>query len=481
MLRDARAPGGAAPRGAVVRRSFQARLPEILAAATLILGLALVGCTGFPVAEEQAAQAQQQQVERKYRPAGQRKALSELGTAPALADLLRFAMLNQPQVEAAYYDWAASVQRITVERSLPDPKLSFEADIADIVMALIPGLMIELPGPGKLGAAARVASAESEASYFAFASSVLQAAFSLKRAYYQLYFLDARLAVSRETLALVGDLEALARVRNAVGAVTLQDVLRAQIEQERLAIEIANLEDSRQPLSAQLAAALGLEPGSAAPALPAQLESTPLDVTPEQLFATALESNPRLAAMEAELRRAEAVLQLAYKLRVPDFGLGLEADAKASPVVIMPQVSISLPIWRDKIAAAIAAARADRRAAEARLSAEQIQLAVDFAENLFAYRESTRNLELLRERLLPKASQSLDVARAGYGSGRAGFLDLIEAERTLLDFQLGEVEALTQRELALSGLSLLIAGVAPAGAPLAAAVEPAPARREENP
>ncbi len=457
-----------------MRRVGQARWPRRAGLARLALGLALSGCSGLPVADEEAAQAKQQRVERAYRPEGRRAAPAALGAEPALADLLRFAMLNQPRVEAAYYEWAASVQRITLERSLPDPRLGFEAGVADLVMALKPGLMLEIPGPGKLGAAARVASAESEARYFAFESSVLQVAYSLKRAYYQLHFLDANLAIHRETLALVGDLEQLARVRNAVGAVTLQDVLRAQIEEERLAIEIANLEDSREPLLAQLRAALGLEPDSALPPLPADFEATPVDFTPEQLFATALESNPRLAAMEADVRRADAALQLAYKLRLPDFGVGLAADAKASPVVLMPQLSLTLPIWRDKIAAGIAEARAGQRAALARLSAEQIQLAVDFAESFYAYRESTRNLALLRERLLPKAEQSLGLARAGYAGDRAGFLDLIEAERTLLDFRLGEVEALTQRELALAGLSLLIAGAAPAGAPLEAPPERAP-------
>ena len=45
-----------------------------------------------------------------------------------------------------------------------------------------------------------------------------------------------------------------------MGKATLQDVLRAQIEQERLNNEIVNLEDSRGPLLAQFKAALGIEP-----------------------------------------------------------------------------------------------------------------------------------------------------------------------------------------------------------------------------
>lgn len=439
----------------------------MLLAASAIAGVALLtGCVGVRTDGERRAQQAQATVEQSYRPTGERPPLPKLDTNASLHDFLLFAMLNQPQVEAAYFDWAASVRRITVERSLPDPRLTFESDIADMVMSAMPGLMMDFPGPGKLKAAANVATAESDARYFQFESAILQTAFALKKAYYQLHFLDAKVDVNRQTLALVADLERLARTQNEVGKVTLQDVLRAQIEQDRLTTEIANLEDSHNPLLAQFKAALGLTTEQPNPPVPAQFESTPLDLSSEQLFATALARNPRLKAMEAEVRRADASLRLAYKSRVPDFTLGVEVDAKASPVFVTPQLGVTLPIWRDKIAAEIAGAQAGQRAAQARLSAEQIALAVEFAEKSFMFRESSRNLALLEERLLPKARQSVEVARAAYVSGQLDFLNLIDAQRTLLGFQLSEVEARTQRELALAELSLLILGQPPSGAPV---------------
>lgn len=426
----------------------------------------LAGCKGVPTQGERQGRQDLKAVGEVYRPQTQRPALPKLQSNIGLSNFLAFAMLNQPQVEAAYFDWASSVERITVERSLPDPRLTFESDIANVVMSLMPGLMMDFPGPGKLTAAANVATAESEVKYFAFESSVLQTAFALKKAYYQLHFLDAKVGVNRQTLTLVTDLEKLARTQNEVGKVTLQDVLRAQIEQERLTTEIDNLEDSRHPMLAQFKAALGLKEQDAAPAVPEKFESTPLDLTSDKLFATALARNPRLKAMEAEVRRADASLRLAFKARVPDFSLGLEADLKASPVFVRPQIGMTLPIWRDKIAAQIAGAQAGQQAAEARRSAEQITLAVEFAEKSFMFREASRNLELLTERLLPKARQSLEVARAAYLSGQLDFLNLIDAERTLLGFQLSEVEARTQRELALAELSLVILGIPPASAPV---------------
>ncbi len=452
------------------------RLAPVLAALTLA-GFPLGGCKGIPTNGERAARQDLKAVGDAYRPQHQRPALPTLQTNASLSNFLAFAVLNQPQVEAAYFDWAASVERITRERSLPDPRLTFQSDISDVVMSLMPGLMMDFPGPGKLKWAANVATAESETKYFAFESSVLQTAFALKRSYYQLYFLNAKVAVNQQTLNLLADLEKLARTQNEVGKVTLQDVLRAQIEQERLTTEIINLEDSRNPLLAQFKAALGLAPEQPTPPAPEQLESTPLDLTSERLFAIALSRNPRLKAMEAEVRRADASIRLAYKARVPDFSVGVEADAKASPVFVTPQIGITLPIWRDKIAAQIAEAQAGKRASEARLSAEQIALAVEFAEKTFMFRESSRNLGLLQERLLPKAQQSLEVGRAAYLSGQLDFLNLISAQRTLLEFQLAEVEARTQRELALAELSLLILGQPPASAPV---LNPARSELEPN-
>jgi len=295
---------------------------------------------------------------------------------------------------------------------------------------------------------------------------MLQTAFALKKSYYELHFLDAKVSVNRETLRLVSEIEKLARMQNEVGKVTLQDVLRAQIEEERITTEITNLEDSRNPLLAQFKAALGLKAEDAAPPVPQKFESTPLDLTSDRLFAAALTRNPRLKAMEAEVRRADASIRLAYKARVPDFSVGVEVDAKASPIFVTPQLGVTLPIWRDKIAAQIAGAQAEKKATVARLSSEQIMLAVEFAEKSFLFREANRNIELLTERLLPKARQSVEVAQSGYVSGKVDFLNLLDAERTLLGFQLSEVEARVQRELALAELSLLILGTPPTGAPV---------------
>jgi outer membrane protein TolC len=437
----------------------------------LTLALLLEGCKGVPTRGEKEARSQAQTVAASYRPEGQRPALPVLTETSSLSNYLSYALLSQPKVENAYYDWLASIERITQARSFPDPQFTFQMDIQNIVTSIMPGLMGAIPWPDKLRVGAQIASAESQSKYFAFQSAVLESAFEVKRAYYQLYFLEERIRVNQETLRLLADLEQLARAQNEVGKVTLQDVLRAQIEQDRLKTEIANLADSRSSLLAQFKAALGLAAADPTPPIPGRFESTPLDLTADKLLETALAQNTRLKAMEADVRAAEASLTLARKSRLPDFTLGLMVDVKTSPTLYRfpgGPGTVSLPIWRDKIAAQIAEAQANKLAAQAQLSGQQIALAVDFAERSFLYREATRNLALLDEQLLPKAHQSLEVARSGYVGGQSDFFNLIDTERTLLGFKLDKVEATAQREVVLAELSLIIQGMTPATGSMAA-------------
>ncbi len=448
------------------RQTVQRSIILICKYLLLLTLLFIVGCAGIPTAGERQARQDQKSIRNLYRPSDRKPNLADLTAESNLAEFMRFAILNHPKVEAAYYDWMASVEKITTARSLPDPRLTFEMYIQNVIISLMPGFMVDLPWPGKLGARAEISSAESTAKYFNFEANVLQTAFEFKKAYYQLHFLQERIRVNEETLSLVSSLEKIARAQNEVGKVTLQDVLRAQMEKERLITEIANLKDSRNPLLAQLKAALGLSPNQQDLPMPKRFESTRLDLDSDRLFDIALQRNPRLRSMEAEIRQAEAEINLAYKERFPDFNVGSEADVKATPIIWNPQFGVTLPIWKDKIAAQIAKAQANKSAAQARLSAEEISLAVEFADKMFFYRQSSRNLVLLRERLLVKGRQSLEVARSGYLSGQIDFFNLIDTEKSLLSFKLAEVEAQTQREKILAELSLMILGLPPENAPI---------------
>ncbi len=428
-------------------------------------GLILAGCRGISAQGEKQACQNFGAVAGQYRPGDQHPALPGLTPDSSLSNFLAYALLNSPTVEAAFYDWSASVENITVSRSLPDPQLTFQAYILDTITSLMPGLFQGIPGPGKLKARAAVAVAESRGKYFTFESAVLQAAFNLKNAYYKLGLWDEQLRLKRESLSLLENQERAVRAQNVSGTSSLADLLRLQSERDRVRTELISLEDSRRSLVENFKAALGLTPEQADPPAPAHFEMSRDNPEADELFRVAFAHNPQLKAMAADVRAAEAGIRVAYKERVPDFNAGLSADVYAPPFY-WPQVGMTLPIWRDKLTTEIAQAKANELAAKSRLKAEQIDLAVNFAEKSFTYRETSRNLVLIEDELIPKARQSVEIVRAGYRTGTTDFSTMTDAERALLDLQLEAAEARADREIALADLSLMVAGVPPANAPL---------------
>jgi len=441
--------------------------PKTLTFAVLFAtgGLVLAGCRGIQTSGEKQARHDFGAVAGKYRPDKHPPVLPELTADSSLSNFLAFALLNSPTVEAAYYDWSASVENITVARSLPDPQLTLQAYIQDTLTSLMPGLAWNFPGPGKLKARAGVAAAQSEGKYFTFESAVLQAAFNLKRAYYQLGLLDEQLRIKHETLSLLENSGSAVRAQNTTGKAALPDLLRVQSELDRARNDLANLEDSRRSSLENFKAALGLMPQQPDPPTPAHFEVSGENLGADELLKVAFERNPQLKAMEADVRAAEASISVAYKERVPDFNAGLSADVYAPPFY-WPQAGMTLPIWRDKLAAEVAQAKANEMAAKSKLKAAQIDLAVSFAEKSFAYRETSRNVALIENELIPKARQSIETVRAGYRTGTMDFSAMTDVERMLLDLQLEAAEARTDREIALAELSLMVAGVPPANAPL---------------
>jgi outer membrane protein TolC len=136
-----------------------------------------------------------------------------------------------------------------------------------------------------------------------------------------------------------------------------------------------------------------------------------------------------------------------------DSGMG-GADSGKDPIVAM--FSVSLPLARSKYRAAEREARAERAAAVSERADRENNLAAELQEALYGFRDAERKIGLYRDTLLPMARQSIEVARQSFEAGKADFLDLIEAQRTLLEFELSHARALADRVVALAGIEMLV-------------------------
>jgi len=426
----------------------------------------IAGCGILAPDSEKAAKARQAAVQKEYRP-GEVK-LPELAATASYETYLRYALLNSPTVQAAYFNWLSAIERITVARSLPDPRLTFQMDIQNGIPSLMPGLQFDIPGPGKLTAAANIAAAGSEAQYYAYVRACQQTAFDLEKSIRELTFINRKLAALRESMQLLIEIEQLAQGLNATSQATIQDVIQAQIEQERRRTEIRNLETAKIPAMEKFRAALGIAANQPLPPLPTKLPVLP--ETPEwsqKFLSQAMEHNPELQAMRSDIVQAEANLDMAYKGNIPDFTAGAELDARAVPVLVRPMASMTLPIWREKIAAAIAAAQAAKQSADAKLAAGRISLAVNFAEKSYLLKEAAVNLETLRSQLLPQSRLAVIAARGAYAAAKVDFQTILQAEKNRLNFEVEEAAMILQYHVSLSDLYLLIAGETPVAAKFA--------------
>ena len=436
----------------------------------LALGTSLAGCTLAPSSAEKTAREQVALISSVLRPSAQKPVLPELRTDSPASEFVRFAVLNHPQVEAAYHDWRASVSAIAPVRALPDPQFTFEADITDTLMTFMPGLMFDLMTSGKRAAMAREMTATSNVSYRGYVATVLRVASDARKAWIELAFIDESIRLRESS---IGTLERSLEIANTDyttgrGMGTLANQVRVTNDIAKVGTEVATLADRRAAVRTRFKSTLGLAPTDRDPAWPqASLAPTALP-SEDELWRRAATGNPELGRMRAMVDMSIASIDAARKARTPDFTIGGMVDLKADPLMWRPTATVTLPIWREKIAANIAAAEARRDASLARVTAEELNIASELAQMLYMVREADRMIAYIDDTALPNFERAIDTIAAGYQSGMTSPGMIPETQLMALTMRIERAAAVRERENAVTELMLLTADIAPAGAPLIA-------------
>jgi outer membrane protein TolC len=412
----------------------------------------LSGCSGpAPIGRESLSA-----VESRYRPSDKKPVLPVLNPDSPLADFITYAVLNNPEAEAVFYDWKKTVEEIMIAQSLPDPKLTLSAEIMSSVEKFLVGFMQDIPGSGKRGLEAEAFSAEAQKKRYLFEEELLKTTFNVKQISYEIGLLNEKIRLVKEIITLVDFQAASIQASFETGLAMNQDLVMVQSEQVMLHNELVNLEDSLKPLIARWREVLGI-PVSRSIILPAGTVLAEHLLPPEiDLLREALARNVRLKALSAEVKQAQIMVERSYKERNPDWGVGLGTDAKKDKLNWMPEVSITLPVWRQKIAAEVASAQAGQKQAQAMLSVGQLELVVMLAEKSFMWRELQRQSRLLTEKLMPLAEVKINSIAAYYQTGKTNFTDWSNARRELLELRIQLAVVNTQREIVFDDISLMV-------------------------
>lgn len=374
-----------------------------------------------------------------------------------LDDYLAFAALKSPTLRRAFYRFKAAVEKTGYAGALPDPMLSYGYFIENVETRVGPqnqklSLKQSFPWFGTLGAKKDIANEAANAAHRKYQAEKLKLFYSVKAAYYDLYYLGRDIALTKDNFELLKFWESVARTKYKVALKKHPDLIKAQVELGKLEDRLLTLQDQVGPLSAHLKAIVNL-PHTMSIQVPTSIDIAEIDVTPQAVIEDALQFNPNLSAILHLIDKERAGVRLAGKAALPNFTFGVDYietgnalnssmdESGKDPLVF--GVGINLPIWFGKNKAKRNEAKAKLQSAKYRYADAQNRIVALSEKIVFQYSDALRKTRLYRDGLIPKAEQALNASYTAYQVAETDFLNVLDAQRQLLAFQLRFERAVT--------------------------------------
>lgn len=370
---------------------------------------------------------------------------------PDIAEQLgTMAVQANPSVEAIKYRIAALQEKVERAKVWMDPVLSAEYSSMPID-APYPGqhpmsgiqLTIKqtLYWPGKVAAREDEALNQVRQARLTLAEQKVQLRATVKRAYYRLALVRQLRAVTERHIALVSDLVAVAKVKNAAGLGGQHEQLRLQVLVEQLQDDLGNFDRDDVALTSAINATLhrSLDVPVATPATTQVLDPSGDALT---FVHRAERDRPLLARFKADAAAYQAAARRAEREGYPDItvwaGYRVRTESGTDPGTdfVSLGVSIPLPITYDSRWGS------ERRQNEkmAAASLKEREAALDdirgqAGRTVAGWKRAVRQARVYRQELTPGARMTLDATFASYQVGRSDFASLFQAELQLLDFE----------------------------------------------
>ena len=367
-----------------------------------------------------------------------------------LEQALQIALANNPVLAARAWEVRAGDGRILQATRLPNPEIEAEVenfggsrdlrgfDSAETTLQI--SQLIELGG--KRGKRQRVAEAEQAVAGWEYEAERLNVYATTSRAFFDVLAAQRQVELRERQLELALSVLEAVRERLTAGRVTELEETKARVE---ASISRIALERSRRELEASrglLVAAWGGAPrsfGTAQGNLEALMLPPSFDLIASQLL-----QNPLVQRWEAEqnLRRSTLIFERSQEVPDVTLGAGIRHFSDTDDNAFVASVSIPLPVFGLNPGGVFEAeqrlpqGRAQARAAIGQLTANAQQA---YSELSAVYTE----LRSLTDEVLPGAQEAYEAAQTGYHEGRFGFLDVLDAQRTLFDARARHIEALS--------------------------------------
>lgn len=382
-----------------------------------------------------------------------------------------FALAQNPDIEAARKRVDAAAYRVPQAASLKDPMFgvtTFPEPVQTAAGQQDVSLTASqnLPWFGKLNTKAQAAEADVNVARAQLAAVELEVVEQVKRAYFELYFIQQAIRVTEEDRKLLVRFVQIAESKYQTGQANQQDFLRAQVEVLKVDNELIRLRQQLDSSQATLARLLHVSPDTPLRAM----NDTPREQIPRDLkalYEQAARCRPELHAQLAAVRRDRHNVELSRLDYFPDLTAGVTwigtSDAGISPVAngddpLLLAFSMNIPIYRKRLEAGVREAES-KVVASARQYDSLKDRTTEAVKDLYTQAASQYDLlRLFRDSIIPKASQTLEVSQAGYQVGDVDFLQLIDNWQQLLRFQIAYHRLESQLQQTMATLERVVGG-----------------------
>lgn len=377
----------------------------------------------------------------------------------SLAVYIAEAIRNNPGLKSEYQAYQAQMANAQGAGVLSDPQLS--VGLFPQAMHHVNGkqlatitIMQMFPWFGTLKAGREQMEYKAQEAYQKFREKSLSTAFNVEKQWYSILATQEKVKAVKQKRALLNDIKKVAiylyKNYTAGRDTKMSDQLRLDAEEERLKEQTESLETQLTLQKQQFNIMLHRRPNVAL-SLP---DSIPLRQMPTFNWTEIERNNPKLAQYSAIQKAFKSQEEQTRAKGMPMIGVGLQymlngkVDMPMMPNMngkdmVMPMVSVTIPIYRKKITSAIHSAQLMERSA-----AYNYQSQLDALQSTYLSIEQRaddikRKLKLY-ESEVSLLNRTLELMQKEYATGATSLTDILQTTRESIDYDLLKAEANAQ-------------------------------------
>jgi putative outer membrane efflux protein len=377
----------------------------------------------------------------------------------SLAVYIAEAIRNNPALKSEYQAYQAQMANAQGAGVLNDPQLS--VGLFPQAMHHVNGkqlatitIMQMFPWFGTLKAGREQMEYKAQEAYQKFREKNLSTAFNVEKQWYSILATQEKVKAVKQKRALLNDIKKVAiylyKNYTAGRDTKMSDQLRLDVEEERLKEQTESLETQLTLQKQQFNITLHRQP-NAALSLP---DSIPLRQMPTFNWTEIERNNPKLAQYSAIQKAFKSQEEQTRAKGMPMIGVGLQymlngkVDMPMMPNMngkdmVMPMVSVTIPIYRKKITSAIHSAQLMERSAAYNYQSQLDALQSTYLSIEQRANDIKRKLKLY-ESEVSLLNRTLELMQKEYATGATSLTDILQTTRESIDYDLLKAEANAQ-------------------------------------